>query len=223
MTLFTLALSTAIAVSSETAPAAGWVLKPASLLLFDSSGTLVTEIGLGQWKDESSRSVHAARAGVSKDSRFAWAWEKSDSQGWGAPAHSRLLRYFGTDGGELWRSESADEPKGLAPALLNESGDRLLVAERSPDGWSLSAYDWTGTRLVGARAPGQLELMLLSPLGRFAVGRWKSIDLPPVYRFFDLDKRRVSDGPVDKRPNGPLRVDDAGQVWAGEQPFFRFP
>jgi len=174
----------------------GWVKTPSSLLLFDSSGTLVSEIGLGAFEEPAGTDTVArrkVRAGVSADGRFAWSFEKKETVRPGKSdkplTTTRLFIYWGTEGRELFRNELADAPPGLEPAALSADGERLLVAERAPDGWIVAAYDFTGDRMVDARGKGALELAQITPDGRFALVRWHLLDERPRYVFLRVHDR----------------------------------
>ncbi|TPW19034.1 MAG: hypothetical protein FD126_3088, partial [Elusimicrobia bacterium] len=60
---------------------AGWAATPSSLLLYDSSGTLISETGLGRWEEEGPDQTvrrRTVRGGASKSGRFAWSWENAE-------------------------------------------------------------------------------------------------------------------------------------------------
>lgn len=175
---------------------AGWVKTAASLLLYDSSGTLVNEIGLGTWSEpvEGGTTLRrTVRGGISKDGRYAWSWEKAESIKEGRNEKpvttARLMRYLATNGDELFRNELADAPPGLDPVAVADDGERLLVAERGLDAWILAAFHFSGLRLVDAHGKGAIELMQLSANGDFALVRWHQLDYPPEYSYLKLADR----------------------------------
>ena len=206
----------------EVAPHEGWIKTASSLLLFDSSGTLVHEVGLGTFEEPSGPDTvarRAVRAGVSSDGRFAWSWEKTQFVRPGKNektlSMTRLFTYLGTEGQELFRNELADAPEGLPPAALSADGERVLVAERAPDAWIVAAYDFTGNRLVDARGGGALELAQITPNGRFALLRWHAPDRPPEYAYLRVKQRRAENF-VPKR-QAPLSLSEDGRVLCGDK------
>lgn len=209
---------------------AGWVKTPASLLLYDSSGTLVNEVGLGTWEEPASEGMvlrRIVRGGISRDGRFAWSWEKAETVKLGRvdkpTTTARLMRYLGTEGQELFRNELADAPQGLEPIVLSDNGERLLLAEHGPDAWILAAYDFTGNRLVDARAKGSIELAELTANGRFALVRWHQLDLPPEYTLLRIEDRMVSDLPGVRATGISPKLTDDGRVLVGKKVVFPAP
>lgn len=211
-------------------PRLGWTAVSSSLLLYDSSGTLAQEVGLGQWPEESGGVMRrrTVRGGASGDGRFAWSFEKIEivaapSKPGATPAAAerrRALTYLGTDGQELWRNELADVPKGLDPAAASDDGERVLVAERVPDGWTVALYDFVGNRIVEAHGTGALEVASLSPGGRYALARWHPANRAPVYAWIDAAQKARKRLPLAEPGTAPLRVDDLGRVWAGTKLLF---
>lgn len=200
---------------------AGWVKTAASLLLYDSSGTLVNEIGLGTWSEPAGDGTtlrRTVRGGISKDGRYAWSWEKAESVKEGRNEKpvttARLMRYLATNGDELFRNELADAPPGLDPVAVADDGERLLLAERGPDAWILAAFHFSGLRLVDAHGKGVIELMQLSANGDFALVRWHQLDHPPEYSYLKLADR-VS-GPVTIKGVGVQpKLTNEGRVLVG--------
>ena len=209
----------AAAPTEELSGREGWIKTPSSLLLFDSSGTLVNEIGLGSFEEPVSADIverRKVRAGVSADGRFAWSFDKGERLKPGKTdkplTTTRLFIYWGTEGQELFRNELADAPAGLEPAALSANGERLLVAERAPDGWIVAAYDFTGNRLVDASGHGALELEQITPNGRFALVRWHELDEDPEYALLRISAREAR----LFKPREAARLLDDGRVMAGK-------
>lgn len=207
-------------------PRRGWVQGPASLVLYDSSGTLVAEIGVGSWKDRlgaGAERLHTQRAGAS--GCCAWAWERVKTSPGGSAASvelSRRLRYLGTDGQELWQDESADAAPGVDPAALSKDGEVALVSQRAADGWTAAAYSFTGNTLLRARGPGPPDLLLLSPGGRWGLVRWRPLDKPPRLTFLDLGARKAREAPAGTLPPD-LGIDDEGRLLSGGAPARALP
>lgn len=206
---------------------AGWVKTASSLLLYDSSGTLVIEVGLGSWEEPAVNGIterRVVRGGISKDGRFAWSWEKTEmvktGRGDKPQTTARLLRYLGTQGQELFRNELADAPRGLEPASLSDDGERLLLAERGPDAWIVAAYDFTGTRLVDARGKGLVEIAQLTRNGRFALVRWHQLDQPPTYTLLRVEARAAALLPAIRATGTTPKLTDDGKVLVGGKVVF---
>ena len=230
------ATTTAPASEPQSAPpparrtVAAWVRMPTSLLLYDSSGTLVQEIGIGQWQDEVGGLPrrHTGRGGASKDGRFAWSWEKIEAvpppvRPGALPTPTekpRVLTYRGTDGHELWHDYIADAPQDLEPASQSADGEIALVLERGPDGWTVAAFDLLGDRLLEAHNPGVVELAEISPQGRFACIRWHPNNQPPVYSHIDIAHKVQRFLKLTDVPPAPIRIDDDGRVFAGDKAIF---
>ncbi|MBI4347453.1 MAG: hypothetical protein HY553_11400 [Elusimicrobia bacterium] len=201
---------------------AGWVKAKSSLLLYDSSGTLVNEVGLGHWEELGSGGTaqrKIVRGDVSDDGRFAWAWERVDTVKVGRTEKplttARLLRYFGTEGQELFRNELADAPRGLDPVSLSKDGEWLLLTERGPDAWIVAAYDFMGNRLVDAHGKGAVEFAQLAPNGQYALVRWHQLDLPPEYTLLKIGDRASTGVPSLKGVGVAPKVTDDGRVVVG--------
>ncbi|MBI5200509.1 MAG: hypothetical protein HY925_02885 [Elusimicrobia bacterium] len=206
---------------------AGWVKARASLLLYDSSGTLVNEVGLGTWEESGSNGTAQRKVvtgGVSVDGRFAWAWEKVETIKLGksdkALTTARLLRYLGTEGQELFRNELADAPKGLDPVSLSNDGEWLLLTERGPDAWIIAAYDFMGNRLVDAHGKGSVELAQLTSNGQYALVRWHQLDLPPEYTLLKVGERASTGLPALKTAGVSPKLTDDGRVLVGAKVIF---
>ncbi|MBI4422410.1 MAG: hypothetical protein HY554_01705 [Elusimicrobia bacterium] len=203
--------------------AGAWLKTGSSLLLYDSSGTLVDEVGLGRWSDAGEGGALTrrwVRGGVSPDGRFAWSWEKTEVVKPGRAeqvlSSARLMRYLGTTGSELFRDELADAPEGLDPVVVSADGERALVCERGPDAWIVAVYDFTGNRLMDAHGKGSIEFAQLAPGGRYGLVRWHQLDQPPVYGVLDVD-RRAQKTLSGARLTGAARVDDEGRLFVGDK------
>lgn len=206
---------------------AGWVKAKSSLLLYDSSGTLVNEVGLGTWEEAGSNGNaqrKVVRGGVSTDGRFAWAWEKVETVKAGrsekALTTSRLMRYLGTTGDELFRNELTDAPPALDPVVLSADGEWILLTERGPDAWIIAAYDFMGNRLVDAHGKGSVELAQLTPNGQFALVRWHQLDLPPEYTLLKVGERATTGLPALRAPGLSPTLADDGRVLLGAKVIF---
>ncbi|MBI4386238.1 MAG: hypothetical protein HY551_02550 [Elusimicrobia bacterium] len=213
-----------VAPSTNTvSAAAGWVTLSTSLVFYDESGTLAQEIGLSAWTEEVKEGTfrrQSLRGEASRDGKFAWSWEKtqiSTSRRTDRPTElSRLLRFWGTDGQELWRSEKADGPGDLNPAAISIHGERIVVLERQGNAWSAVAYDFIGSRLVEAAGPAPPELLQISPRGHFAVVRWHAVDRPPVYTLLDIDSRVSRTVPISRASLAAPQVTDDGKLFLGD-------
>jgi hypothetical protein len=206
---------------------AGWVRTAASLLLYNADGDLLDEIGLGSWTEpgpEGTQLRRTVRGGISKDGRFAWSWEKAESlkegRGEKPVTTSRLMRYLGTQGQELFRNELADAPQGLEPVAVSDNGERVLLAERAPGAWIMAAFDFAGNRLVDARAKGHVELAQMSGNGSFALIRWHQLDQPPEYTLLRIaDRKTVGLPPITQAGASPKLTND-GRVLVGGKVVF---
>lgn len=206
----------------------GWSATKASLLLYDASGRVLSEIGLGEWRREAEGDLverRRMRGGVSADGRFAWHWQRVDTLRVGRTEETltsaRELAYLGTAGQILWTAEAADAPPGLEPLYQSADGETALVVERRDDGWALVPHAFTGNRAEGLRGAGRLLDAGLTRNGRFAWALWGPMDGPLAYTFLDLRTGQRKDLPP---PTPPLRlaIGEDGTVRAGGKKVFSF-
>jgi hypothetical protein len=221
-----LAASAAAAEREAPAPAGDpsgrWSKQGSSLVLYDSSGTIVSEIPLSRSENPSSAGVAVSRTegGASADGRFAWTFEKNTV--WNASKtvrrrEDRVLRYYGTSGMELWSLPGADAPPHGDPVALSSSGETVVVGVLKKDGsWTAAARTFVGTTVWETEAKGLLSLSL-TPEGRYALIRWSELDTSATHSFVELATGNRKDIPSDEFILGAARFDDDGKVFSGSR------
>lgn len=213
-----LALSPAALSSQETTPR-GWVRQGRSLLLYDSSGDLASELGLGVWEDQETR------GGVSPGGRFAWLFQTKSTRNSGRGKKvivERNFKLLGSTGSELWSSEEIDFPRSGNPVGFSALGETLLVALHGKTGWSVAAKNYLGNTLFEAGPFADLESIDLTPNGRYAVARWREAEKSATHTFLDIPSRVRKDIPSEEFLLGHGHINDEGRVLLGAKTLFDF-
>lgn len=216
-------LAAAFALVARGECRAYWQSNGSSLVLYDSSGTVLNEIGLGEWEEparsEDGKEIpdvykkHSARHGISSDRRFAWTFQTVETIKRAriskTLSRTRVLRYYGLSADEFWNDTLAEAPRGLDPIVLSEKAEIALVAE-NVEHWRLAAYSFTGNRIMEAVSKGEIEQMAVSPNGRYAAAKISPEKDPKYFLFMDLETKQTRELPATELPYGPLKLDDAG-------------
>ncbi|MBI5881660.1 MAG: hypothetical protein HZB91_00915 [Elusimicrobia bacterium] len=196
-----------------------WSKQGSSLVLYDSSGTIVTEIPLASSEETAGPGTRVARTtgGTSADGRFAWTLEKRTT--WNSPKtklikEDRLLRYHGTSGRELWTQPGADAPPHSDPASLSRSGETVAVAIPNDGGWTVSVRTFVGTPVWETATKG-LSSIFLNPEGTYALFRWTELDKSATHSFVELATGARKDIPSDEFVLGSASVTADGKVFSG--------
>lgn len=215
------------AVEAAPAPLSGWAVEGASLLLYDSSGSVVSEVGLGHWEETTSErvSVLDITAGVSPDRRFGWIMEARTA--WNPPRTRRLedrrnFRFFGTAGAELWTSARAAKSDGAPLAAFSRDGEVLLLAVKNDEAssdkrWAVAVKSYLGNTVREIGPFPQLLGMVVAPSGRFGLVRWLDPDKSATHTVLDLKADARRDIPSEKFILGAARLEDDGKVYSGKR------
>lgn len=205
----------------------GWKKAGGSLLLHDSSGTIVAEQPLGKWEENRGvrAVVHAVRGGASKDGRFAWTWDEQSA--WNYAKTERLerrgeLRFFGTNGAELWSTQSAAAPPQGDPLALSDDGETVLLALRSAEAWRVEVRSYLGTVSWELGPFPILEALSLTGGGRYAMVRWGEPDKSSTYTFLDVKRKRRHDAASAEMHLGEAKLREDGTVVSGGKTVFAF-
>lgn len=205
----------------------GWKKAAGSLLLQDSSGTVVGEQPLGKWEENRGVRViiHAVRGGASKDGRFAWTFDEQSA--WNYAKTERLerraeLRFFGTGGNELWSTQSAAAPSQSEPLALSDDGETALLAVRLGAGWRVEARNYLGIVNWDLGPFPILENIFLTGGGRYAMVRWGEPDKSSTYSFLDLKHKKRHDIPSAQMRMGEAKLLEDGSVVSGGKTVFAF-
>ncbi|PCI40715.1 MAG: hypothetical protein COB53_00025 [Elusimicrobia bacterium] len=228
LALFLLLAGTASADHEEIS-SRRWIQAPASLLLYAHDGSLVSEIGLGEWKEEVGPGLIRERimlGGVSKSGQFAWHWQRTVTIRRGRDdevlSSTRTFVYFGTEGQVLWKGDIVDAPDGLPPIRISDDGETMVVLERGFDGWSAAAYTFTGNRILATPEMERVERFELTRNGRYVMVLGSGIDKPLVYTFFDLRAKSKKVLQAADAPLGDATLTNDGRVLFGKDAVFRF-
>ncbi|MBI4375496.1 MAG: hypothetical protein HY549_03510 [Elusimicrobia bacterium] len=204
-----------------------WLKQSSSLLFYDSSGNLTSEIGLGTWEDSSGSRVriHEIRGGASANGQFSWTLDRI--QIWNPPRTKllesrRTLRFFGTAGKELWSRSEADVPETGEPLLFSEDGKTVVVALSTEKGWTLSVRNYLGSSLMEAGPFPKLQAMAITRNGRFAMAKWLVPDQSASHTFLDIKTKARKDIPSGELYLGLARIDDTGRIFSGRKMIFDF-
>lgn len=208
------------AIAALPASASHWSKQGASLVLYDSSDTIVTEIPLASSEEPSSTGLRATltTGGTSTDGRFAWTLEKTTA--WNASktkalSEERLLRYLGTTGRELWSLAGADASRRSDPVAMSDTGEVAAVSVLGKDGWTVSIRNSMGGTLWETTGIRTLLSVSLTPGGRYALIRWAEPDRSATHTFVEVATGARKDAPSDEFVLGGGRVDEDGKVYAG--------
>ena len=211
------------ALSTSAQAAQGWVKQASSLLLYDSSGTLVSEVGLARSEDSGAETE--TLGGVSKDGRFAWTLDKKTS--WNL-SRTKLLetrtsfRFLGSEAIELWKSSKVDVPDDGDPVALSDDGEMLAVARRGLNGWTAALKTWMGNTLLEAGPFPALKSVEITPNGKYMRVRWGEVDKSSTNTFIEAATKKRKDIPSEEFPLGQGRVDGDGKVYSKTKLLFDF-
>ncbi|MBI5631714.1 MAG: hypothetical protein HY921_12620 [Elusimicrobia bacterium] len=207
--------------------AAVWLKQGASLLYYDDAGTLSQEIGLGVLEDSSGSRINAreTRGGASSLGHFAWTVERTAT--WNPQRTKKLesravLRFYGGKGLELWSEAEADIPDGGEPLLFSQDEETLLLSRRVQDKWFASVKNYLGNELMQAGPFPSLEMLALTPNGRYALARWSVLDKSSTHTFLDVARKARKDIPSGELSLGLARITNDGQVFSGKKMIFDF-
>jgi len=213
--------------SGAPAPKPGWLRMSKSLLYYDAEGALSGEIGLGRWEEANPTRVHVKvmDGGTSPDNRFAWTLEKRTS--WNAPKtkildSQRVLRFFASNGKELWSEENPDFVPGSAPLVFSQDGEVCLLALRRKEGWFAAVKTYLGNTLWEVGPFPRLEALQISSNGLYGLARWNEPDKSAVHSFLDINGRARQDVASDRFFLGKAAVDDLGRAYSGQELVFSF-
>lgn len=203
-----------------------WVKQGASLLFYDANGTLAVEIPLlkGETSGGARVTLTETRAGVSPRGRFAWVLERTSV--WNIARTKQFegraeLRFMGGGGQLLWRHD-ADAPDGSDPLVFSADGETLALASRDASGWTASARSYLGATLAEAGPFPRLELIALTPNGRYLTARWSVPDESATHTFIEVATRRRVDIASKDLLLGLARIDDDGNVLSGKKSVYGF-
>lgn len=195
----------------------GWSKRGASLLLHDSTGELVSEIGLVSSEEGSGGKliVRETRGGAAKSGRFAWTLERAMT--WNAARtklleSKHLLKLLGSRGEELWSRPDGDAADTLDPVVFSAEGEAMLVSARGKEGWRVSAQGHLGNTIAELYPVPELEDMRLTPDGRFALVRWTILEKGSTHTFWDLKTQKRRDVPSSEMHLGRAELFEDGKV-----------
>ncbi|OGR86711.1 MAG: hypothetical protein A3J74_06665 [Elusimicrobia bacterium RIFCSPHIGHO2_02_FULL_57_9] len=211
--------------SASSQRVSAWLKQGSSLLFYDQSGALVGETGLGVTEDPTGTRVNVRdiRAGASPNGRFAWTMDKTtvwDTQRTKILETRRRLRFFGTSGKELWSSTDADMPENGEPLIFSRNGEKVLMALNTDKGWSVLAKKYTGNTLLQVGPFPILQLMSLTPNGRYALVRWAVPDHSATHTFFETEGTARKDIPSGELYMGLAHINDEGKIHSGKKFIF---
>jgi len=213
--------------SATLGPKPGWLRVAKSLLYYDEEGNLADEIGLGRWEETDAARVRVKMidGGTSPDHRFAWVLDKRTT--WNTLKTKLLesqkaLRFFDTNGKELWSEDGADFVAESAPLVFAQDGKTCLLAQRRPPGWFALVKTYLGNTLWEVGPFPRLEGLQISANGRYGLARWNDPDKSTVQSLLDLEARVRQDVPSDRFLLGKTSIDDMGRVFSGPELVFSF-
>ncbi len=203
---------------------AGWLRQTSSLLFYDRGGNLASEIPL-RTEDDGLSTVREKLGGAAPNGRFAWTLERATT--WNADrskvlSSRRLLRVYGDEGKALWESSEADTPEKGDPVAFSGDGETLLVSLRGKAGWTVSIRNYLGATLLDVGPLAHLQLMRITPSGKYAMIRWVVPDQSATTTFVQIVSRTRHDMPSSDFSWTTPRVDDDGKVYAGKRLVFDF-
>ncbi|MBI5623661.1 MAG: hypothetical protein HY924_07790 [Elusimicrobia bacterium] len=197
-----------------------WSRQGSSLVLRDSSGTVVNEIPLRTSEELMGSGLRMSRTtgNVSENGRFAWTlhkttvWNLSKTK---ALREDRTLRFFGTSGRELWSQPGADAPAQGEPVAMNATGETVAVSVLGPGGWKVSVRSFLGTPVWELDGLQNLSSVSLTPEGAYALIRWSETDKSATHTFVAPATGERKDIPSDEFVLGAARISADGKVFAG--------
>lgn len=223
--------STSPAAVAEAAPGpprpAGWVKQTASLLFYDPPGALSLEIGLGASEEAAAGRLSAREisAGASPNGRFAWTLDRTlvwNSERSKLLDSKRLLRFFGSNGKELWSTPEVDAPRGAEPLVFSADGETLVLCLRAGKGWKAEVRNYLGASLLEAGPFPILGMVTLTPNGRYALARWSVPDESATHTFLEVPTKRRKDIPSGELYLGLARITEEGRVYSGKKFVYSF-
>lgn len=205
----------------------GWTRHGRSLLFHESDGTLSGEIGLQRVEEAvpATVTIKETRGGASSNGRFAWTLETT--QVWNTEKTklkkgSGSLRVYGSGGAPLWDAPSEAAPESVDPVLFSDDGETLLVARREPKGWVAEARSYVGAVALSVGPMAKLQIMVLTPNGKYALARWSVPDESATHTFFDVANKRRVDIPSGEMYLGLAKITPEGQVFSGKKLVYDF-
>lgn len=216
---------------AQTLPAEGWAKQASSLLLYDSSSTLVSEIGLGHWEEAVDFRINVLEisGGTSPNRRFAWTLEKNSV--WNSSRTKkleakRLFRFFGNGGAELWRASDLDASMSDEPVSFSANGELLLVSLHQSSGtsslWKAALKTYVGNTLDEWGPFPVIKKLALTPNGKYALIRWTVPDKSSTHTFVELGTKIRKDMDSGDLILGQARIEDDGKVFTGSKMIFDF-
>ncbi|MEK7857736.1 MAG: hypothetical protein AAB320_01225 [Elusimicrobiota bacterium] len=204
-----------------------WSRQGRSLVVFDSSGTLSAEIGLGKWEEATATrlDVREITGGVSPDKRLAWTLERNTS--WNtarttALEKRRLLRVYGDAGRELWEEPFADAPQEGDPIIFSQDAALCLVALRGELGWTASVRSWASVPVWDTGPYPNLRSIALTPNGRYVMLSWRETDTSATHTFLEISSKKRKDIPSGTLHLGQATISAEGKVTSGKKTVFDF-
>ncbi len=202
-----------------------WAKQGSSLLHYDSSGTLVSEIGLGVSEETASHGLTVTEllGNAAPGGRLAWVIEKRVL--WNASRTKQLkaeasLKVLGSSGRELWTEAAAAIPESGDPVPLGPEGESLALSLKKADGYWLSVRGYLGNTLFETGPFPRLVATALSPSGRYALARWTDPDKSATHTFLDVTAKRREDIPSE-RFLAPARMEEQ-RLYSGSKVIFEF-
>ncbi|MBI4679550.1 MAG: hypothetical protein HY748_18410 [Elusimicrobia bacterium] len=215
------------AVETPPEPAAHWSKQGSSLVLYDSSGTIVHEVPLGLWEEASGAQVQSTQTlgGTVAGGRFAWTLEKTTA--WNASKTKtlkadRVLHYYGTTAGGLWSLALADAPPDADPLVASASGETVAVAVNTEGEWTVLVRTFLGNPQWEMTGLKSLSSAFLTPNGKYALIRWSEPDKSATHTFVEVATKARKDIASEDFVLGPARLTDDGKVFAGERLLYEF-
>lgn len=214
--------------AAQTLSSEGWTKQASSLLLYDSSATLVSEIGLGHWEEAVDFRINVLEisGGVSPNKRFAWTLEKNtvwNSSRTKKIESKRLFRFLGSGGVELWRSADIDVSDSEEPVAFSANGELLLACLRlSSSSWSAALKTYVGNTLEEWGPFPVIKKLTLTPNGKYALIRWTVPDQSSTHTFVEIGTKTRKDIDSGDLLLGQARIEDDGKIFTGAKMIFDF-
>jgi hypothetical protein len=209
-------------VSLAAAQSPGWTKQGSSMLLYDSSSTVVMEVPLGRWEEpvEGGVSIAETQGEVSASRRFALTiktrtlWNPTRTKKRDFRAELSLLSNTSVP---LWDELDLEPPVRGAAALFDASGETLILCRHAKEGSFCALKGYLGNTLAESGPwPRVLELFV-TPNGRYGYARWDVPDKSATHTFFDALKKRTKDVDSSEFPLAVARLEDDGKVYAGKK------
>lgn len=217
----------AAALPSDSAAQARWEKRGSSLLYFDRTGNLSSEIGLGNWEDASSGGLTIRRVsgGVAGEGGYAWSFEQVSS--WNTTktrllSSTGLLTFYGSRGKPLWTSDEAYPPETGDPIALSRKGEVLIMSLKAARGNVCVITDFLGGRLLTTEPFSTILSLSMTAQGRYALIRWAEPDKSDTHTIIEVRTKKRQDIPSTEFSLGEARVTDGGKVFAGKRLVYEF-